>query len=504
MRNIKNNSTTFNMACSLLQQAIVMISGFILPRIILKTFDSDVNGLVSSLNQFLSYVSLIEGGLTGVVSANLYKPLVENDIDLLNRILKTASQFYKKIALIFSLYAISVAFIYPIIVKTKFKYSYVATLSLILSINLFVQYFFSITWKTLLIADKKGYVVFLTYSFVLIVNLIITLILVYIYPSIHLVKMGSALIYLIQPFIYHIYIKNNYTINILNSDGDSNLLEQRWDGLAINIAAFIHNNTDVVILSLLGTLHDVSVYSVYFLVVAGLKSIIVAISQAIIPIVGRTYASGNRQNLNKIFGIYEMIILFLSFLLFTIGGLTITPFVKLYTSGVYDANYNQPVFGWLIIVAELVYCIREPYVSLAYSANRFKDFKSISYIEAILNIVISIIFVKKFGIVGVAIGTLISMLTRTIYQINYLKNNILKRSYIKLYKIIIIYIFGSVISSVLSQKFISDGGNTILGWIGYAAKNGIVVILVLVLLTLFFYHKQISSWIIEFSKTKEN
>ena len=291
MRNIKNNSTTFNMACSLLQQAIVMISGFILPRIILKTFDSDVNGLVSSLNQFLSYVSLIEGGLTGVVSANLYKPLVENDIDLLNRILKTASQFYKKIALIFSLYAISVAFIYPIIVKTKFKYSYVATLSLILSINLFLQYFFSITWKTLLIADKKGYVVFLTYSFVLIVNLIITLILVYIYPSIHLVKMGSALIYLIQPFIYHIYIKNNYTIDILNSDGDSNLLEQRWDGLAINIAAFIHNNTDVVILSLLGTLHDVSVYSVYFLVVAGLKSIIVAISQAILPIVGRTYAS---------------------------------------------------------------------------------------------------------------------------------------------------------------------------------------------------------------------
>ena len=238
--------------------------------------------------------------------------------------------------------------------------------------------------------------------------------------------------------------------------------------------------------------------------VAGLKSIIVAISQAILPIVGRTYASGNRQNLNKIFGIYEMIILFLSFLLFTIGGLTITPFVKLYTSCVYDANYNQPVFGWLIIVSELVYCIREPYVSLAFSANRFKDFKSISYIEAILNIVISIIFVKKFGIVGVAIGTLISMLTRTIYQINYLKNNILKRSYIKLYKIIIIYIFGSVISSVLSQKFISDGGNTILGWIGYAAKNGIVVILVLVLLTLFFYHKQISSWIIEFSKTKEN
>ena len=103
--------------------------------------------------------------------------------------------------------------------------------------------------------------------------------------------MGSALIYLIQPFIYHIYIKNNYTINILNSDGDSNLLEQRWDRLAINIFAFIHNNTDVVIFVIAGNFCMMcQVYSSLFSCGSRLKSIIVAISQAILPIVGRTYA----------------------------------------------------------------------------------------------------------------------------------------------------------------------------------------------------------------------
>ena len=74
MRNIKNNSTTFNMACSLLQQDNCYDKWIHIAKNNFKTFDSDVNGLVSSLNQFLSYVSLIEGGLTGVVSANLYKP----------------------------------------------------------------------------------------------------------------------------------------------------------------------------------------------------------------------------------------------------------------------------------------------------------------------------------------------------------------------------------------------------------------------------------------------
>lgn len=494
MKKIKKNSMTLNVTCSLLQQIVIMISGFALPRIILKTFDSDVNGLVASLNQFLSYVSLIEGGLTGVVSANLYKPLVDGNTLLLNKVLKTASQFYKRIALIFSLYAMGIAIIYPIVVKTKFSYSYIFALAFILSINLFVQYFFSITWKTLLIADKKGYVVYLTYSLVAIVNLLITIVIVHFFPDIHLIKLGTSVIYLVQPLIYQIYIKKNYKIEFDNMDIDNSLLEQRWNGFAINIAAFIHNNTDVVILSLFGTLQDVSVYSVFFLVVTGLKNIIIAISQAISPIVGRAYASGDQRKLNDIFEIYEMMILFVSFLFFTVGGVSITPFVSLYTSGVQDANYNQPVFGWTIIVAELIYCIREPYVTLAYSANRFKDFRKIAYIEAIINVVVSIMLVQKYGITGVAIGTLVSMFIRTIYQIYYLKNHILYRKNLELFKLVIIYLMGIIISLYISRKFIPYRVSTILTWTIYTAQNLIVAFLILISITLFFWKNKIKVW----------
>lgn len=74
---MKNKATLLNMISGLILQLFTLVSGFILPKIILIYFGSEVNGLVSSLNQFLSYITLVEGGITGVIVANLYKPIVD-------------------------------------------------------------------------------------------------------------------------------------------------------------------------------------------------------------------------------------------------------------------------------------------------------------------------------------------------------------------------------------------------------------------------------------------
>ena len=71
----KKNIALLNTITSLILQVLTLINGFIIPRIILVYFGSEVNGLVSSLTKFLSYIALLEGGVTGVVMANLYKPL---------------------------------------------------------------------------------------------------------------------------------------------------------------------------------------------------------------------------------------------------------------------------------------------------------------------------------------------------------------------------------------------------------------------------------------------
>ena len=485
---MKNRIVLVNVICSLLQQFVVTVCGFILPRVIINVFGSEVNGLIASLTQFLSYISLLEGGLTGVVAANLYNPLASGDNILLSKVVKTASNFYKKIAVFFFCYTVIIAFVYPFFVKTQFSFSYICTFTFILSINFIVQYLFAITWKTLLVADKKGYFVSISYILVVILNTCISCLIIHFYKNIRFVKLVSAAIYFIQPVVYHLFIKKHYKI-IKDVDADNVLLSQRWDGFAINIAAFIHNNTDVIVLTFLATLSDVSVYAVYLLVVNGLKSIIMSVSKAIVPSVGIAYAKGNNDELSRAFDKYELIILYLSFFLFSVGGICITSFVKLYTSGITDCNYNQPVFGWLMVLSELVYCVKEPYLMLAYSANKFKDFKIAAYIEAIINICISVIFVKFLGIIGVAIGTLVAMTFRTVYQILYLHHHILERRIIHLFHGILFYSLGMIAIVYISSIIFLKPDNSILGWILYAGKNSILSLTLLGIISVFIYQR---------------
>ena len=92
------NKIKINIFSNLILQITTILSGFILPKIILTFFGSEVNGLISSVTQFLSYISLLEGGVSGVMMASLYKPLYEENMQKVSSIYKTMQRFYRKIA----------------------------------------------------------------------------------------------------------------------------------------------------------------------------------------------------------------------------------------------------------------------------------------------------------------------------------------------------------------------------------------------------------------------
>lgn len=78
----------------------------------------------------------MEGGITGVIVANLYKPIVDQDNQKISSVLITADRFYKRIGALFISYSIILSIIYPLYFKTEFKFAYVCSLTLILSITL--------------------------------------------------------------------------------------------------------------------------------------------------------------------------------------------------------------------------------------------------------------------------------------------------------------------------------------------------------------------------------
>ena len=480
------NKTIINTFSTILLQIITIISGFIIPRLLLQSFGSEVNGLVSSLNQFLNCITLIEGGLSSVILASLYKPLSENNSKKISAIVVTTNKFYKKLSIGFLIYTFILGILYPFFVKTNFSIEYIFTLTLILGINMFMQYCFSITWRILLNADKRVYFVSFTQILVIVLNTILVAITIKLYPNIHIVKLVSSMVYIIQPILLNWYVNKKYDID-LKAEEDKGALKQRWDGFGINIAAFVHNNTDTVVLSVLSGLKNVSIYSVYYLVVNGLNSLIKSISAGIVPTIGHLYASGDKDKLNNMFNIYELIIFFATFVLFTVGGVLITPFVLLYTRGINDANYNQVLFGIIMILAEIVFCIREPYVNMAYSANKFKEVSKYAYIEAVINIVLSVLLVNKFGLIGVSAATLIAMLYRTICHIKFLKDNILYRDEKKCIKKLLIFGITSIFVLIISNMFFVIKDLTITNWVICGIENTILTLLAYGIVSYLFY-----------------
>lgn len=140
---LKNLLMTTGM--SLVVQLLAGISGLILPVYIMKTFGSSVNGLVTSITQFLAVITFLDLGVGAVVQSSLYKPLAEKDKNQLSMIVLSAERFYRRIAILFLIYVACLTVVYPFIHIKTYSWIFTASLMLILAIGNFAQYYFGIT-----------------------------------------------------------------------------------------------------------------------------------------------------------------------------------------------------------------------------------------------------------------------------------------------------------------------------------------------------------------------
>jgi len=491
--------TVLNIVSVIVLQLCTIASGFIIPRIVLKYFGSEVNGLVSSINQFLNYVQLLEGGLSGVVMAALYKALAKNDNNKVSAIIRAVDSFFKKIALIYIVYALVLAIIYPFIVKNNFGYWYIFSLILIIAISLFNQYFFSLTYRLLITSDRRGFVVSIAQIVFIIVNVMLVIISIKIYPSIHLLKAISSISFIIQPVIFKLYVKKHYCIDY-TAEKDNEALKQRWDGFGQNLAYFIHSNTDVIILTFFVGLSMVSVYSVYLMVIGAIQSLLIAVSGAIKPIYGNMLSSYKKDEINKMFDYYELGMNIITTIAFACCIILIVPFINQYTKSVVDADYKQPIFATIMCIAEAVYCLRDPFVATAYSVGHFKQTAKFAYCEAVINLVVSLSLVFFLGIIGVAIGTLVAMSFRATMHAIYLKKNILNRPIYKWLKGIFVTFISGTIGVFVVKHCINYNVDSYLTWFIYALVATAVIVPIVAVIFFVAYYKTIIAFITTYLK----
>lgn len=483
----------YNTISSLVFQVTTIICGFILPRLILNAFGSEVNGLVNSITQFLGVISFLELGVGAVVQSALYKPLAEKNQEDVSKIISSANKFFTRLGQILLIYVIALVIFYPQFAGKNFGFIYTATLIVTISISSFAQYFFGIVNRLLLTADQRGYIQYNAQTLAVVCNTAACFILIRVGCSIQIVKLTTSLIYLLQPFLIYLYVRNHYSID-RKIKYIKEPIPQKWNGIAQHVAAVILDGTDTIVLTLFATLSDVSIYSVYFLVVKGVKQLFMSMTNGITSLIGELWAKQEIKELNKTFSWTEWVIHTGTTFVFGLTAILIVPFVRVYTLGIHDANYIQPLFAALIVAANAGHCLRLPYNIVILAGGHYKQTQNSYIIAATLNVIVSVVTVKAWGLIGVAIGTLVAMGYQTVWMAIYDSRNLIKwplRNFAKQ-----IFVDGLTVTiGFFATRMIVMPEATYIEWVFLAVKTAIIWIVIVGVLNMVFYRDKMQSMI---------
>lgn len=487
---MRSKKAFYNVISNLILQFFIFAYGFILPKIIMSNYGSNVNGLISSITQFLAYISLLESGVGPVVKSRLYKPIADKNTNEIRNILYATDKFFKKIAFIFIAYILILLLFYPKMISLNNSTLYVSSLIIIISVSIFCEYFFGMVYSIFLQANQETYVISVIQIGTYFLAIIIALFMAKKEVSVHTLKLGTSLIFVLRPIIQNLYVKRKYNIKLADANKDY-VLKDKWDGLAQHIAYVIHTNTDITILSIFSTLSEVSVYSVYMLIVKGVKALISSFSSGLDAAFGDMISKKEIENLRIKFEMYEIVYFIICSILFSCSLVLIVPFVEIYTQNIHDANYIRPIFAILLVISECIWSVRLPYLTLAYANGDFRQTRVGAWVECLSNIIISLILVKRFGIVGVAIGTIIAMVIRTIEFMYHSNKRILKVDTFNSMKKIMLMSFIILMVSLLSNYFNLCSADNYLNWLIKAIVVFTLTTIITIILNIIVYNEKI-------------
>jgi len=406
----------YNSTTAALLQFVTLIAGFIVPKTMLVYYGSEINGLISSILQFIAYFNLVEAGLSGAAIYALYKPLANENYDAINSIICAAQKFYTQSGYLFLILTIVLAFLYPIYIKSSYlSKTEISLLVFILGVNGCLEFFTLAKYRVILTADQKSYVVSLASIIHIIINTVIVVFLSRNTINIIILRTIALLSIFIRSAILMAYCKYHYNYINYKAIPNYSALNKRWDVLFLQILGIIHTGAPIVIITLiLQDLKVVSVYSIFNMVLGGVAGLFGIFISGLASSFGDVIARKETIVLQKAFNEFEFIYYALITTVYAVTFITLMPFIRLYTKGVTDVDYNLPVIGFLFVLNSLLYNLKTPQGMLVISAGLYRETRWQTTIQGLIAIIAGTILALCWGITGVIAGSILSNLYRDI------------------------------------------------------------------------------------------
>lgn len=448
---------------AVLSSVVNIVLNLIYNKYIIQTYGSEVNGLIATLTQFISMFSVIEGGFTTAAIVAVYKPIMENENELLNNILYTAKQNFIKIGLFITAGSLCLGSIYIYFIDSPYSYGKTLILMVICSITTGLSLGYLSKYQILLYGNNKEYV----YVFLALVSKsltwIISIILILNKESVVVVYFINIIDILTSGILIKKYQTKNHKNISFKGKYDRTLIKGTKDVFFQKIANTIFTSTDLILISVFIGLAASSIYNLYCQIFRAIFNLLASIVQAPFNSIGQIAHSEEKETkLIPVFKIYQYTSIILSTILLTITGVMILPFVYFYTKKFVDYNYIMPSLIILFFSQFFLQIINRPFGNLLNATGNFSRQNTQCAVAAVVNLVVSIAFIKVWElnsiIFGSCVGTLIILMTN-IYIISKIFESM---SFLKIFmQIILNYIVG-IVAIYTSLKVYSSNINVYL------------------------------------------
>ena len=417
-----------NVISSLLLQVVNIVVGFIVPHALIGTYGSGINGLVTSLTQFVSYVQLVEAGISSAAVFQLYAPLARDDAEGASRVVSAARIFYYKSGAAFIALMLVLACLYPVFVQVNGVSSLgVFILVLALGATGFLDFFTLAKYRVLLTATQRNWVIQLASIVYKILYTAVVLVGTFAGVSVVVLFVIAVLPIVVRTVILIAYAKRNYPEIDFTADTKGLKLDQRWDAFFLQVLGAVQSGAPTIIATfVLGDLSLVSVFSVYMLVANGLLNAISSLSQGTQASFGDVIVRGQGDVLKRSFREFQALTYGVTGVASGVGIALVVPFVHLYTADIADVNYVYPLVGILCMANVLLYHLKTPQGLLVISAGLYRDTRLQTSLQTVILLVGAISLGALFGMPGILAGMLLSNFYRDVDLMFYIPRKVTK------------------------------------------------------------------------------
>lgn len=420
MKSERKKSSFKNMITAVSSNVLTIIVGLVAQAVFIKILGSEYLGLNGLFSNVISMLGIVELGMGSAIIYNMYKPIAENDHEKIKSLMQFYKKSYRIITLIISIIGIMIIPFIKYIVDIE---------SITVDINVYLVYIlflleticsYILSYKrSMLYADQKEYITNIIHmGYTILVNTM-QLTFLYFTHDYYLYLIIKVMMRLVENIVISSYVNRRYSylldnnVTKLDSKTEKDIFQKIRALFFHKIGTFIVSGTDNIIISKYLGLVTVGLYSNYYMIINAVQTVINHIIQATRASVGNLLVTESKTKqfdiFNKIRFVNFWISCFSSICIFVIMDSFITIWI--------GYKFVLPTKVLLVLVINFfIVSSRSTYGAFKEAAGIFYEDRFVPIIESLLNIVLSIIFVKKFGLMGVFMGTIGSGLVLWCYS----------------------------------------------------------------------------------------